>query len=106
MRGKISPFSYNVEDDLDVRQRDVEAKSKMKSYADTKANAKKSNIHEGDLVLLHQEKRDKLSSPFETTPYSVVEKKGTMVIAERVSDSRTVARNTSDFKGYSAPAEE
>ena len=29
-----------------------------------------------------------------------------MVVAERVGDSRTVARNTSDCKGYSAPIED
>lgn len=27
-------------------------------------------------------------------------------MAERVSDGRTVVRNTNDFKGYSAPTEE
>ena len=108
MRGKIPQFSYNVEEDLGVGQRDVEAKSKMKTCADTKVNAKKYNIQEGDLVLWRQEKRDNLSPPFETTPYSVVEKKGTMVMAERsrVNDGRTVARNTSDFKGYSVTTEE
>ena len=71
----------------------LKKKSKMKTNADMKANAKKSNIQEGDLVLLCQEKRSKLSSPFETSPYSVVEKKETMVLAERVSDGRTVPRS-------------
>ena len=65
---KIPQFSSGDED-LDVRQRDVEAKSNMKTYADVNANAKKSNIQEGDLVLLRQEKRSKLSSPCETTQY-------------------------------------
>ena len=39
-------------------------------------------------------------------PYSVVEKKGTIVMVERVSDGRTVVRNTNDFNGYSAPTQE
>jgi len=36
MRGKIPQFSYNVEEDLDVKLRDVESKSKMDTYADAK----------------------------------------------------------------------
>ena len=34
-----------------MRQRDVKAKSKMKTCVDTKVNAKIYNIQEGDLVL-------------------------------------------------------
>ena len=58
MRGKIPQFSYNVEEDLDVRLTDVEPKW-METYADTKANATKYNIQECDLVLLRQEKMEK-----------------------------------------------
>ena len=67
MRGKIPQFSYNVEEDLDVKLRDVESKSKMDTYADAKVNATKFNIYECDLVLLHQEKRENPSPLFETT---------------------------------------
>ena len=34
MRGKIPQFSYNVEEDFDVRLRDVEPKSKMETYGE------------------------------------------------------------------------
>ena len=60
VRGKIAQFSYSVVEDLDVRQRDGEEISKMKTYTDTKVNTKKSKIQRGDLKLLRQVKRDNL----------------------------------------------
>ena len=70
----------------------------MKMYADKRANAKPSLIREGDTVLLLQEKKDKLSTPFEGIPHTVFQKKGSMVTAERTTDGRMVTRNTKDFK--------
>ena len=70
----------------------------MKMYADKRANAKPSSIREGDTVLLHREKKNKLSTPFEGIPYTVFQKKGSMVTAERTTDGRMVTRNTKDFK--------
>ena len=49
-------------------------------------------------MLLHQEKKNKLSTPFEGIPYTVFQKKGSMVTAERTTDGRMVTRNTKDFK--------
>ena len=49
-------------------------------------------------MLLGQEKKKKLSTPFEGIPYTVFQKKGSMVTAERVTDGRMVTRNTKDFK--------
>ena len=79
MRGKIPQFSFSSEEDLEVRQKDALAKKKMKMYADKRANAKPSPIREGDTVLLRQEKKNKLSIPFEGIPYTVFQKKGSMV---------------------------
>ena len=64
-------------------------------YADKRANAKPSPIQEGDMVLLRQEKKNTISTPFEGIPYTVFQKKGT---AERTTDGRMVTRNTKDFK--------
>ena len=44
--------------------------------------------------MLRQEKKNKLSTPFEGIPYTVFQKKGSMVIAERTTDGRMVTRNT------------
>ena len=98
MRGKIPQFSFSSEEDLEVLQKDALAKKKMKMYADKRANAKPSPIREGDTVLLRQEKKNKLSTPFEGIPYTVFQKKRSMVTAERTTDGRMVTRNTKDFK--------
>ena len=98
MRGKIPQFSLSSEEDPEVRQKDALLKRKMKIYADKRANAKPSPIREGDTVLLRQEKKNKLSTPFEGVPYTVFQKKGSMVTAERTTDGRMVTRNTEDFK--------
>ena len=58
------------------------------------------------MVLLRQEKwKSAVHRLRRHAPYSVVEKKGTIVMAERASGGKTVVRNTSDFKGYLAPTE-
>ena len=76
MRGKIPQFGLSSEEDPEVRQKDALAKHKMKLYADKRANANPSPIREGDTVLLRQEKKNKLSTAFESIPYTVFQKKG------------------------------
>ena len=98
MLRKIPQFSLGSEEDPEVRQKDSLVKQKMKMYADKRANAKPSPIREEDTVLLRQEKKNKLSTPFEDIPYTVFQKKGSMVTAERATDGRMVTRNTKDFK--------
>ena len=98
IRGKIPQFNLSSEENPEVRQKDALAKQKMKMYADKRANAKPSPIREGDPVLLRQEKKNKLNTPFQGIPYTVFQKKGSMVEAERTTDGRMVTRNTKDFK--------
>ena len=100
MRGKISQFNRSSEKNSEVRQKDALAKQKkkIKMYADKRANAKPSPIREGDTVLLRQEKKNKLSTPFEGIPYTVVQTKGSMVTGKRVTEGRMLTRNTKDFK--------
>lgn len=106
MCGKIPQFNLSSEENPEVRQKEALAKQKVKVYADKKANAKPSPIREGDTVLLHQEKKNKLSTPFEGIPYTVFQKKGSMVTAERTTDGRMVTRNTKDFKSCPPPTKE
>ena len=74
MRGKIPQFNFNSQEDPEMRQKDAEAKGKMKTYADKRANAKSPLIQKGDMVLLRQEKKNKLSTPFEGIPYALFRK--------------------------------
>ena len=79
-----------------LRQKDDQAKKKMKQYADMKRKAKDSTIQVGDTVLLRQRKDSKFTSKFDPLPFKVVHKKGTMVTANK--NGKFITRNTSMFK--------
>ena len=51
-------------DDTLIREKDFEAKRKMKMYADSRANVKPSQFQIDDLVLVKQKKINKLTPPF------------------------------------------
>lgn len=76
--------------------KDVSRKSAMKNYADKKGSAKENLIKPGDVVLVKQPKKNKLSTPFNPSPLVVEKKKGTMVTAH--NKSKSVTRNSSQFK--------
>ena len=57
-------------------------------------------------MLLRQKKKNKLSTPFEGIPYTVFQKRGSMVTAERTTDGRMVTRNTKDFKSCPSSTKE
>ena len=98
MQGKIPQFSLSGEENPEVPQKDDLAKQKVNMYAGRRANAKPLPIREVDTVLLRQEKKNKLSKTAQYTQYTVFQKKGSMVTAERTTDGRMVPRNTKDFK--------
>lgn len=79
-----------------VKMNDAKAKEKMKVYADKRRNARDSNLKVGDRVLVQQEKRNKLSTPFDPRPYEVIDKKGSMITAQR--EDKKITRNSSKFK--------
>ena len=59
--------------DQEVCDRDNETKEKGKLYADEKLCACKSDVKEGDMVLLRKERKNKLTPTFRPEPYCVVE---------------------------------
>ena len=61
MQGKIPQFSLSGEENPEVPQKDDLAKQKVNMYAVRRANAKPLPIRDVDTVLLHQEKKNKLS---------------------------------------------
>ena len=81
-----------------VQRNDKENKAKAKVYYDKRQHTKPSDIREGDLVLVKQERKNKLTSKFDPKPYRVIEIRGTKVIAER-SDHK-ITRNISFFKKF------
>ena len=85
-----------------VRIRDQQAKEKMKVNADKKNSAKPILIKPGDRVLVKNKKKDKLTAPYNLTPLTVYNRKGSMITAKR-EDGYSVTRNVSEFKLMSAP---
>ena len=60
-------------------------------------NAKESLIKVGDTVLVQQDRKQKLVPKFNSTPYKVVAREGTKVVAES-KEQRHITRNVSHFK--------
>ena len=83
--------------DGELRQRDSDAKKKMKIAADKRHHAKPSSISSGDKVLVRQQKQNKLCTPFWPKPLVVTATKGSMVTALR-PDGSTVTRNSALFR--------
>lgn len=84
----------------DFRVQDEKAKKEMKIYADQRRSSKPSKIEEGDDVLVKSQKRGKLQTPFQSTPYKGIKKKGSMITAQQ--GSHQVTRNSSHFKKVNA----
>ena len=83
-------------DDDSLRKTDVERKRRIKYYADKKNNVKYSDIAIGDTLLL-KIKRNRKSDPYyDPSPYTIIQRKRNMLIAER--GHQTVTRNTLYFK--------
>ena len=88
--------------DDSVRARDSQQKEKMKVYADARRQtALYQPLHEGDDVLVSQKQPNKATSRFNTSPYKVVNVKGSMVTARH--GDHEITRNTSFFKKLRVP---
>ena len=97
VRNKLPQLtSSNQSKGQEVKENDDKAKAKMKRYADAKSRAKPSKIVVNDSVLVRQRKQNKLSTPFDPSPFHVVRKKGTMITACR--NGKYITRNASHFK--------
>ena len=74
------------------------SKSGHERYADKKRHVKRSDLQEGDLVLVRNAPTlRKSSAPFGKDPYRIVNKNNSMITAESAS-GRKVTRNSSFFK--------
>ena len=82
VHNKLPQLSDNTQStSLEVRRKDEKAKAKMKAHGDAKAKATPSKIAVGDLVLAHQRKQNKLSTPYEIRAFWVIHKRGTLITA-------------------------
>ena len=76
---KSQPSAFHEE----VQKNDLLAKEVMKKQSDSKRYVKPSEIAKGDLVLIRQRKRNKLTSPYDPHPFEVQERIGSMIVARR-----------------------
>ena len=88
-----------------LRERYAQRKLREKEYADSKRHATTSDITEGDLILLRQNRENKLSPTFEPEPYRVVEKNGNAVVIEN-SAGQSKMRNAGHMKKFVDPGSE
>ena len=79
MRTKV-PELKGESSESEMRDGDGEMKAKAKEYADKKRNAQESDLAPGEQVLVRQECKNKLSTPFAPEPYDVVTKTGNSVV--------------------------
>ena len=85
-----------------LRDRDARGKLRQKEYADRTRSAKKSEIEEGDQVLLKKNRENKLSPNYEPEPYTVIQKNGSAVTLKSV-EGTTKMRNAAHMKHFVQP---
>ena len=97
MQSKHPEVPQPINNSTDIAQGDHQAKIRMKAYADSKTNVKPSNISVGDTVVVKRDPSTKKSlSPYMPEPYTVTERKGSMITAK--SGDTVTTRNSSLFK--------
>ena len=99
LRTRIPGIKEFPVDDQEVHDRDSEAKEKGKLYADEKRRARESDVKEGDMVLLRQERKNKLTPTFRPEPYLVLDKTGNSVVVES-PDGVQYKRNSTHVKKF------
>jgi hypothetical protein len=92
----IQPNASRTELQAQAELTDRKNKAKMKQNADGRGRVQLPSIKPGDQVLLKQTKRNKLTTAYETTPYTVVEVKGSQITA--ANDIHQVTRHVNLFK--------
>ena len=105
LRNKLPKIQMDAEpmDELQwqrqVRERDARRK-RYEEYGDKTRGARASDLEVGDQVLLKQNRRDKLTTPFEAGPYEVVDRNGNAVVIQRGEGPRKM-RNVAHMKRLS-----
>ena len=96
LKTKLPQISIH-KDDTKLTVNDQLGKSNMKYYAERRRNIKESNLKIGDKVLMKNiTKPGKLQPKFQQEPFEIIEKKGSMVIAQRGEEVK--ARNSCHFR--------
>ena len=90
--------------DAAVHSADAVRKEKGRVHANSVRRAKESMVKQGDKVLLRQQKQNKLSTPYERDPYTVINRKGQSVIIEK--NGKKMMRHVSFVKLWVEPEQD
>ena len=104
MRSKLPQLEDQVFDE-EVRDRDRARKEEGKEYADRRRNARESEVRVGDPVLIRQPPTDKLSAPFRSEPFQVVEKTGNSIVVQSPAGV-SYRRNSTFVKKFESDVQE
>jgi len=102
IRTKMPEFEVDEEEErsgtTDQQTRDQDAERKKRVAENANKRATESDIAEGDKVLLLKRRQDKLSSVYDPDPYSVISKKGDLVVIKR--GETLLKRNAGHLKRF------
>ena len=100
------PTIPRVNPDVEVIQKDQEAKACMKAYADLKRRTRPHSLNVGDHALVKKDikTRQALVSGLSRKQSKML--KGSMITAKRATDQKLVTRNNSFFEKLPNPLEE
>ncbi len=82
----------------DQQGRDQDTEQKKRGAKTANKRAAESDIAQGDKVLLLKRKQNKLSAVYDPDPYSVISKKGDLVVIER--GENLLKRNVGHVKRF------
>ena len=80
----------------DLCATDAAREAKIKAHGDKHLKTRSSKLKAGDKVLVRQNKKNALLTPFDPSPYTVTWRKFNSVVAKR--ENETIRRNISFFK--------
>ena len=106
IRTKMPEFESVEEEEMpgtiDQHARDQDAERKQRGAESANKRSVESDVSEGDKVLLMGKKQNKLSATYDPYPYSVVSKRGDVVVIER--GETPLKRNVGHLKRFIDPA--
>ncbi|XP_028417972.1 uncharacterized protein K02A2.6-like [Dendronephthya gigantea] len=99
VRTKLDHFPVELSPkDKETRELDASYKKKVKLYHDKRHNSKRHIFQIGNAVVLKREKKRKTETIYEPYIYIITDIKGSTIFARRITDGKTVCRDSSRFK--------
>ena len=99
IRSKIPELREIPPVDSQARDRDAEMKCKKADYANERRKAQQNDLVPGDTVLLKQKRENKLTTPFEETPYKIAFKTGSDITVTS-PEGKSYRRNVTEVRKY------